>query len=101
MFRQIFNQAVREVRFYRRLLIHKHTPKVAKWCVYGGLAYLASPIDIIPDFVPFLGQLDDILIVGGLLYLARRLTPAAVIAECYRLTDDALTESQNRSKRLP
>lgn len=88
MFRQIFKQAVTEIRFYKRLVTHEKTPRAAKWCLYGGLAYLASPIDIIPDFVPFIGQLDDILIVGGLLYLARKMTPPDIIAECYRLAAD-------------
>ncbi|MEM7467527.1 MAG: YkvA family protein [Pseudomonadota bacterium] len=71
-----------EISFYKRLLAHDRTPRLAKALVYGGLAYLASPIDLIPDFVPILGQLDDVLIVGGLLYLARLITPGDVISQC-------------------
>ena len=88
MFRRSFKQAVTEIRFYKRLAGHEKTPKAAKWCLYGGLAYLASPIDIIPDFIPLIGQLDDVLIVGGLLYLSRKMTPPEVIDECYRLAAD-------------
>ncbi|MGR8948473.1 MAG: YkvA family protein [Gammaproteobacteria bacterium] len=83
MFRNALAAVIREVRFYRRLLNNSRTPRAAKWCLYIGLAYLASPIDLIPDFVPLFGQLDDLLIVGGLFYLARKITPQHVIDECY------------------
>ena len=46
------------------------------------LLYAASPIDIIPDFIPFFGMLDDIVIIVAGLWLARRLIPEAVMAEC-------------------
>jgi len=71
-----------EIRFYQHLLAHSKTPRLAKYCLYIGLAYLLSPFDLIPDFVPILGQLDDLLIVGGLIWLATRLTPAEIIKEC-------------------
>ena len=71
-----------EIQFYRRLLAAPDTPKPAKWCLYLGLAYLASPIDLIPDFIPLLGHCDDVLIVGGLLILARALTPDTVLTRC-------------------
>ena len=71
-----------EIQFYRRLLAQPDTPKLAKWCLYLGLAYLASPIDLIPDFIPLLGHCDDVLIVGGLLILARTLTPDRILTRC-------------------
>ncbi len=43
------------------------------------LAYLASPIDIVPDFVPVLGQVDDVILIGLVLrHVVRRAGPAAV-----------------------
>ena len=47
-------------------------------------AYLLSPIDLIPDAIPVLGWLDDLLLVPFLLWLALRLTPPAVLEECRR-----------------
>lgn len=71
-----------EISFYRLLLNDPETPRFAKGCLYFALAYLASPIDLIPDFIPVLGQLDDFVIVGGLLLLARAVVPRAVKERC-------------------
>ena len=46
------------------------------------LLYAASPIDIIPDFIPFFGMLDDIVVIAAGLWLVRRLIPDEVMAEC-------------------
>lgn len=45
------------------------------------LAYALSPIDLVPDFVPVLGLLDDLVVVPLGAWLALRLTPAAVVAD--------------------
>lgn len=39
-------------------------PKYRWWIVIGSLVYLFSPLDIAPDFIPVIGQLDDITILG-------------------------------------
>lgn len=51
--------------------------------VLGGavLAYAVSPLDLIPDFIPMLGYLDDLIIIPLGLLLVRRRTPAAIMAE--------------------
>jgi uncharacterized membrane protein YkvA (DUF1232 family) len=46
------------------------------------VAYAFSPIDLIPDFIPVLGYLDDLIIVPLGIALALRMIPAAVIEEC-------------------
>ena len=57
------------------------TPRAAKWVAGATLAYLVSPIDLIPDFIPVLGQLDDLLVVPAGFWLARRLLPDELAAE--------------------
>ncbi len=71
-----------QIAYFKRLIAHSKTPKLARALMVASIAYLASPIDIVPDFVPVLGQLDDVLVVGILLFLALRLVPQDVKAEC-------------------
>lgn len=63
------------------------TPWIAK--LVGGLvvAYAASPIDLIPDFVPVLGLLDDLLIVPAGLWLTVRLIPPEILDEARARAD--------------
>lgn len=61
---------------------HKDTPPMAKIAAGLALGYALSPVDLIPDFIPVLGFLDDVLILSGLIALAVRLIPADVMAEC-------------------
>lgn len=58
-----------------KLFTHKDTPRSAKLVAVAVLAYALSPIDLIPDFIPVLGQLDDLVIVPLGIALAVRLTP--------------------------
>jgi uncharacterized membrane protein YkvA (DUF1232 family) len=59
---------------------HADMPWRAKALAVAVVAYAFSPIDLIPDFIPVLGYLDDLIIVPLGLYLALRLTPAHVLA---------------------
>ena len=56
-------------------------PLVAKVVAGAVAAYALSPIDLIPDFIPVLGLLDDLLIVPAGIWLAVRLIPAGVMAD--------------------
>lgn len=58
------------------------TPWYAKLLAAAVAAYAFSPIDLIPDFIPVLGYLDDLLIVPAGVWAAVRLVPPAVIADC-------------------
>lgn len=57
------------------------TPMLAKIVAAGVAAYALSPIDLIPDFIPVLGYLDDLLIVPLGIMLAVRLIPAPLMSE--------------------
>jgi uncharacterized membrane protein YkvA (DUF1232 family) len=68
------------------------TPAVAKLIAAIVAAYALSPIDLIPDFIPVIGYLDDLLIVPLGIVLAVRLSPPPLMEE-YR------AEAQRRSAR--
>jgi uncharacterized membrane protein YkvA (DUF1232 family) len=61
---------------------HPETPWYAKLFVAGIVAYALSPIDLIPDFVPVLGYLDDLVLIPLGIAIAVKLIPSAVLAEC-------------------
>jgi len=61
---------------------HKRTPVFARILIFCTLCYALSPIDLIPDFIPVLGYLDDMLILPMLIFLAVRLIPSDVMIEC-------------------
>lgn len=54
------------------------------------VAYALSPIDLIPDFIPVLGYVDDVLLLPGLIYLAIKLLPPDVLADCRRQAERGL-----------
>lgn len=71
-----------EFTFYQRLKAHAETPKLAKFCLWLAIGYLLMPFDLIPDFLPIVGQLDELVIIPALLYAALKLTPQHIIAAC-------------------
>ncbi len=60
----------------------KKTPVLAKIIAGIAVGYALSPIDLIPDFIPVLGLLDDVIIIPALIALVLKLIPAKVFAEC-------------------
>jgi uncharacterized membrane protein YkvA (DUF1232 family) len=75
-----------EVLFYRALHAHPQTPWLAKTLLWLALGYLVLPFDLIPDFIPVIGQLDELVIIPLLLYLALKLIPVSVRQACRDLT---------------
>ena len=57
------------------------TPWYAKALIFFVVAHTFSPIDLIPDFIPVLGYLDDLIITPGGIWLAVRLIPPEVLEE--------------------
>ncbi|NPV88401.1 DUF1232 domain-containing protein [Coprothermobacteraceae bacterium] len=60
----------------------KETPVAAKICAGLAVAYALSPVDLIPDFVPILGYLDDVVILPALVALTVKFVPKDVFEEC-------------------
>ena len=75
------------------------TPVLAKVVAAAVAAYALSPIDLIPDFVPVLGYLDDLLIVPLGILLAVRLIPAPLMAE-FREVAVSQAKSVSRTGRV-
>lgn len=70
-----FKQEIMQLYFGCR---DQRTPLYARLPALFSLIYLISPFDLIPDFIPFAGYLDDLVIVPLLLHLSFRLLPAEV-----------------------
>ena len=77
-----------------KLFRHPQTPRAAKWLAFAVIAYAVSPIDLIPDFIPVLGLLDDLIIVPLGIALAVRLTPRP-------LWEALLREAETSAQKLP
>ena len=65
----------------RRLLRDPRVSGTSKALLWALLAYIVSPIDIVPDFIPIAGVLDDAVLVALVLRFLLRRTDRAVIAE--------------------
>ena len=63
---------------YRR----KDTPLAAKILIIITVGYALSPIDLIPDFIPIIGYLDDLIILPFLIYISLKLIPKEIMDEC-------------------
>ncbi|MDQ7989628.1 MAG: YkvA family protein [Candidatus Dactylopiibacterium sp.] len=61
---------------------HAGTPWAPRVLCALVVVYALSPIDLIPDFIPILGYLDDVILLPCLIWIAVRLLPPDVLAEC-------------------
>ena len=77
---------------------HPGTPWYAKLFVAGIVAYAFSPIDLIPDFVPVLGYLDDLILIPMGIALAVRMVPPAVLAECRARAQEVMSQGKPVSR---
>lgn len=77
---------------------HPETPLVAKVSAIVVVAYALSPIDLIPDFIPIIGYLDDMIIVPIGVYITLRLVPEHVLADSRVKAEAWLASNQARPK---
>ena len=100
--REQFNERVRKLKaetFALYLAVrHRATPWYAKLLVAGIVAYAFSPIDLIPDFIPVLGLLDDLILLPLGIALAIRLIPADVMTECRARAAQTIQEGKPSSR---
>jgi len=79
------------VVLFKRLLRDPRVPRRAKVLLVLAVPYLASPIDLIPDFVPVIGQLDDALLVAVLVAFVVRAAGRDVVTELWPGTQGGLS----------
>jgi len=72
------------------------TPWYAKVLAGAIVAYALSPIDLIPDFIPVLGYLDELLLLPAAIWLALRMVPEPVLADARRRADATLERPTSR-----
>jgi uncharacterized membrane protein YkvA (DUF1232 family) len=82
--RKLFLRFKRELRLYRNILADPRTPRITKVLIGAAIAYAVTPVDIIPDFIPVVGHLDDALIVPALIYVALKTIPRSLLEEHQR-----------------
>lgn len=73
---------------------HPETPWYAKALGLFVVTYALSPIDLIPDFIPVLGYLDDVLLLPGLIWLAIKLIPLPILEVCRAQAEQWMHDAQ-------
>jgi uncharacterized membrane protein YkvA (DUF1232 family) len=79
-------------------LKHPKMPFWAKVVCFVAVAYALSPIDLIPDFIPVLGYLDDLILVPALVWLALKLIPAEVMNHSREQAVEWINSNQSKPK---
>ena len=72
------------IELYRALYSDPRVPRKARWLLWIAIGYTILPFDIIPDFIPVIGHLDDVVIIPFLLGLAINMVPKDVYQEHHK-----------------
>lgn len=72
----------RKLALYRLVLKDPRTPALPKALLWIAVGYTLLPFDLIPDFLPIIGHIDDVIIVPLLVVLALKLIPEEIIEDC-------------------
>jgi len=83
-FRRIKVNLKKSMELAKALKEDERVPRVSKVLLGVALGYFLLPMDLIPDFIPLFGQLDDLIIVPLLVFVAIRFIPKEVFLEHYR-----------------
>ncbi|MEI8217523.1 MAG: YkvA family protein [Elusimicrobiota bacterium] len=78
-----------ELKVYQRVMKDTRTPKSARVLLWIAVGYALMPFDLIPDWIPVLGHLDDAIIVPVLVLIAVKRIPRAVIDDARKAVMDA------------
>ena len=86
------------VELYALYLAARHplTPWYAKLVVAGFVAYAVTPVDLVPEFIPVVGLIDDLIFVPLAIAAAIRFVPAPVLAECRARANERMAPGPSR-----
>jgi uncharacterized membrane protein YkvA (DUF1232 family) len=73
---------LKQTRILLLLMRHSQAPWYSRVIAACAVAYVLSPIQLIPTFIPVIGQLDDLFVLAVGMYLIRKFTPADILSEC-------------------
>jgi uncharacterized membrane protein YkvA (DUF1232 family) len=73
-------------------------PWYARLLLVAIVAYAFSPIDLIPDFIPVLGYLDDLILLPLAIWLALRMVPREVMQDCRARASEVMAEGKPQSR---
>jgi uncharacterized membrane protein YkvA (DUF1232 family) len=76
-----FISIARTMARYWKMAHDPRTPSAVKYLIYGGIAYTLSPIDLLPDWIPGLGLIDDAAVLPSVIALSMILIPRTVKAQ--------------------
>jgi uncharacterized membrane protein YkvA (DUF1232 family) len=86
-------QLYQQFRILTRALIHPDVPWYAKLVCGCAVLYITSPIQLIPNFIPVIGQMDDVLVIGLSIRFLKRSVPQTVLDECQRGSSSSLVSA--------
>lgn len=83
--KKITKEFKKGLRKYQLIYNDPRTPKRAKALLWLAIGYTLMPFDLIPDFIPVFGQIDDLIIVPALVVLALKFVPVEVVRDSERM----------------
>lgn len=83
--RRVWHFLRSEFKLYVRLFKDKRTPLISKLMLVAAVIYLLSPVDFIPDFIPFAGFVDELIIIPLIFYLSTLFIPKDVVEDNRRI----------------
>lgn len=96
-FKQRIKQLKSQIYILYLALRDPRTPLLAKIVITLVVGYILSPIDLIPDFIPVIGYLDDFIVIPLGVYLALKLTPEPIITDCREYARNNPPESKPKN----
>ncbi len=87
--RQRTQRLQKEAHVFYFLFKHRRTPWYAKLVAALAAGYVLSPIQLIPNFIPVIGSVDDLAVLFVGMKLLQKITPAEVVSQCRQHADAA------------